>query len=218
MVFFNKVCKNKIGIQKPSNNEKEHKKSTRLSLRKIISNPININTHKRKKIHHETKSYERRKPYSKDDLITTISPRENFKARSRSHSISYDVRRTFDSTVTPDKRTLRPVKNINIKVNIFWGEEYRKEQINLSIPRTSSYNSLKKIISEKLGYEIPSDFAILYHTRKYHKNIIMKRILLDYWIKNKMLWLIDNDFMFSKHLLLWRDYIEITVVKESIIY
>lgn len=219
MAFFNKINKNKIGIQKPSTNEKEKPtKSSKLSLKKIISKPINKNIHKRKRIHHKTKSDERRKSYSKDDLITAVPPRENIKVRSRSHSISYDFRRTFDSTVTPDKRTLHPVKNINIKANIFWGEEYKKEQINLSIPRTSSYNSLKNVITEKLGYDVPNDFAILYHTRKYRKDNIMRRILIDYWIKNKILWLIDNDFMLSKHLLLWRDYIEITVVRKSIIY
>ncbi|GBB96558.1 hypothetical protein RclHR1_27800001 [Rhizophagus clarus] len=219
MAFFNKICKNKIGVQKPSTYKKEKPtKSSKLSLRKIISKPINKNIHKRKQINHNTKLHVRRKPYSKDDLITKISPRENIKVRSRSHSVSYDLCRTFDSTITPDKRTLRPVKNINIKANIFWGEEFKKEQINLSIPRTSSYNSFGKIISEKLGYEIPSDFAILYHTRKFHKGNIMRRVLLDYWIKNKMLWLIDNDFMFSKHLLLWRESIEITVVRKSIIY
>ncbi|CAB4384716.1 unnamed protein product [Rhizophagus irregularis] len=220
MAFFNKICKNKIGIQKPSTNEKEKPtKSSKLSLKKIISKPINKDTHKRKRIHHKTKSDERRKFYSKDDLINAVPSRENIKVRSRSHSISYDYHRTFDSTtVTPDKRTLRPVKNIDIKANIFWGEEYKKEQINLSIPRTSSYNSIRKIISEKLGYEISNDFAILYHTRKYHKDNIMRRILIDYWIKNKILWLIDDDFMLSKHLLLWRDCIEITVVRKSIIY
>jgi len=220
MAFLKKICKNKIGIQKPSTNEKEKPaKSSKLSLRKIISKPIDKNIHKRKQIHHNIKAYyERRKPYSKDDLTITVPSRGNIKARSRSNSISYDLRPTYNSTLTPDKRTWRPVKNINIKANIFWGEEYKKEQINLSIPRTSSFNSLKKVISEKLGYEVPSDFAILYHTRKYHNNTIMRRVLLDYWIKNKMLWLVENDFVFSKHLLLWRDNIEITVVRKSIIY
>src|SRR5438034_847450 len=162
MTFLNKICKNKIGIQKPSTNEKEKlAKSSKLSLKKIISKPINKNIHKRKQIHYNIKSYKGRKPYSKDDLTTIIPSQENIKARSRSNSISYDLRPTFNSNLTPDKRTWRPVKNINIKANIFWGEEYNKEQINLSIPRTSSYNSLKKVISEKLGYEIPSDFAIL---------------------------------------------------------
>uniref|UniRef100_U9TAM2 Uncharacterized protein n=1 Tax=Rhizophagus irregularis (strain DAOM 181602 / DAOM 197198 / MUCL 43194) TaxID=747089 RepID=U9TAM2_RHIID len=100
--------------------------------------------------------------------------------------------------------TWRPVKNINIKVNVFWGEEYRKEQIDLTIPRTSSYGLFKKAISEKLGYGISSDFAILYHTKKYDSNNTMRRILLDYWIKNKMLWFVDNDFIFRKHLLYGR--------------
>ena len=171
----------------------------------------------KKKIYHDTKSHKRKNIYSKDDLITAIPSQENVKVRSRSNSISYDLRPTFSSMITPDKRTWRPVRNIYLKTNIFWEEEYKKEQINLSIPRTSSYDSLKKVISEKLGYEISNDFAILYHTRKYDKNNIMRRILIDYWIKNKMLWFVDNDFIFRKHLLLWRDYIEITAVRKSII-
>ncbi|RIA90671.1 hypothetical protein C1645_823045 [Glomus cerebriforme] len=192
MAFLNKICKNKIGIQKSSINKKEKSKKSsklsqlsQLSLRIIISKPKNI--HKRRKIQHNTKLYERRKSYSKDDLITVIPSQENIKARSRSHSISYNSTSTFNSTLTPDKKTWRPVKNINIKANVFWGEEYKKEQINLSISRTNSYNSFKNILSKKLGYEIPNDFAILYHTRR-------------------------------KHLLLWRDDIEITIVKKSIIY
>ncbi|GES78972.1 hypothetical protein GLOIN_2v1716736 [Rhizophagus clarus] len=56
--------------------------------------------------------------------------------------------------VTPDKKTWCPVKSINIKVNIFWEEEYRKEQIDLTIPQTSSYGLFKKAISEKLEYGI----------------------------------------------------------------
>ena len=55
------------------------------------------------------------KQYSKDDLVTAIPSQENIKTRSRSNSISYDLRPTFNSTLTPDKRTWRPVKNINIK-------------------------------------------------------------------------------------------------------
>ena len=180
--------------------------------------------YKLKNIYRDTKSHKRKNVYSKDDniyskdnLITAIPSQENVKVRSRSNSISYDLRPTFSSMTTPDRRTWRPVRNIHIKVNIFWGEEYKKEQIILSIPRTSSYDSLKKAISERLGYEILSDFAILYHTRKYSKNNIIRRILIDYWIKNKMLWFVDNDFIFRKHLLLWRDYIEITAVRKSII-
>jgi hypothetical protein len=184
----------------------------KLSL-KILSKLI----YKLKKIYQDTKPYKRKNIYSKDDLITKVSSQENVKVRSRSNSISYNLRPTFSSMITPDRRTWRPVRNIHIKVNIFWGEEYKKEQINLSIPRTSSYNSLKKAISERLGYEISSDFAILYHTRKYNKNNIMRRTLIEYWIKNKVLWFVDNDFIFRKHLLLWRDYIEITAVRKSII-
>lgn len=157
------------------------------------------------------------KIYSKDDLTIPILSQRNIKARSRSHSISYNLRPTSNSIVTPDEKTFRQIKNINIKVNIFWGEEYKKQQINLSIPRTSSYNLLKTDLSEKLGYKMPRDFTILYHTKKYHKNNTMKRVLLDYWIINKMLWCIDNDFMFRKHMLLWRDNIEITITKKSLI-
>ncbi|RGB25633.1 hypothetical protein C1646_675425 [Rhizophagus diaphanus] len=157
------------------------------------------------------------KIYSKDDLTIPIPSQRNIKARSRSHSISYNLRPTSNSIVTPDEKTFRKVKNINIKVNIFWGEEYKKQQINLSIPRTSSFNLLKMDLSEKLGYKMPHDFTILYHTKKYHKNNTMKSVLLDYWIINKMLWCIDNDFMFRKHMLLWRDNIEITVTKKSLI-
>ncbi|GBC03947.1 hypothetical protein RclHR1_05410003 [Rhizophagus clarus] len=147
-----------------------------------------------------------------------IPSQRNIYARSRSHSISYSSRPIINSTITPDEKTFRQVRNINIKVNTFWGEEYKKQQINLSIPRISTYNSLKTILSEKLGYKMPQDFAILYHTKKYHKNYTMKRVLLDYWIINKMLWYIDNDFMFRKHMLLWRDNIEISIIKKSIVY
>lgn len=185
----------------------------KLSLKKIFSK---LNIYKPKRIHHNKKSYERRKIYSKDDLMVVILSQGNTKSRSRSNSISYDLGST-SNIVTPDKKTWRPVKNVNIKVNVFWGEEYRREQINLTIPRTSSYGSFKKAISEKLGYGISSDFAILYHTKKYDPNNTMRRILLDYWIKNKMLWFVDNDFIFRKHLLLWRDYIETTAVRKSII-
>jgi hypothetical protein len=187
-------------------------RSIKLSPKKIFSK---LNIYKPKRIHHNKKSYERRKIVSQDDLIV-IPSQGNTKSRSRSNSISYDLCSTLN-IVTPDKKTWRPVKNINIKVNVFWGEEYRKEQIYLTIPQTSSYGSFKKAISEKLGYGISSDFAILYHTKKYDPNNTMKRILLDYWIKNKMLWFVDNDFIFRKCLLLWRDYIEITAVRKSII-
>jgi hypothetical protein len=188
-------------------------RSIKLSLKKIFSK---LNIYKPKRIHHNKKPYERRKIYSKDDLMVVILSQGNTKSRSRSNSISYDLCST-SNIITPDKKTWRPVKNINIKVNVFWGEEYRKEQIDLTIPRTSFYSSFKKTISEKLGYGISSDFAILYHTKKYDPNNTMRRILLDYWIKNKMLWFVDNDFKFRKHLLLWKDYIEITAVRKSII-
>src|SRR4051794_32823698 len=189
MAFLNKIRKNKIGVQKSSNVKTEKsKKLFNFSLKKIISKPSNKTICKKtnKKIRHNTKPCEKERIYSKDDLITAIPSQECINARSRSHSISYDFRPTFNSTLTPDKRTQSPVKNINIKVNTFWGEEYKKEQFNLSISRTSSYDSLKKAISEKLGgSKLPHDFAILYHTRRYHKNNSMRRILLDYWIKNK---------------------------------
>src|SRR5688572_14051475 len=171
MAFLNKIRKNKIGIQKSSTikTENQSKKLLNFSLKKIISKPSNKTIRKRthKKILHNTNPCERKKIYSKDDLITTIPSKEYINARSRSHSISYDLRPTFNSTLTPDKKAQSSVKNINIKVNTFWGEEYKKEQIDLSISRTSSYNSLKKVLSEKLGYELPHDFVILYHTRRY---------------------------------------------------
>lgn len=207
MFFLKKTRKNEI--KKPLINE-----NTRSSLKITFSKLLNIC--KPKRIHHNPKSCERGKIYSKDDLMTVTLSQGNTKSRSRSNSISYDLCST-SNIVTPDKKTWRLVKNINIKVNVFWGEEYKKEQITLSIPRTSSYGSFKKAISEKLGYGISSDFAILYHTKKYDPNNIMRRILLDYWINNKMLWFVDDDFIFRKHLLLWRDYIEITAVRKSII-
>ncbi|CAB4416623.1 unnamed protein product [Rhizophagus irregularis] len=188
-------------------------RSIKLSLKKIFSK---LNIYKPKRIHHNKKSHERRKIYSKDDLMAVILSQGNTKSRSRSNSISYDLCST-SNIITPDKKTWCPVKNINIKVNVFWREEYKKEQIDLTILRTSSYGSFKKAISEKLGYGISSNFAILYHTKKYDSNNTMRRILLDYWIKNKMLWFVDNDFIFRKHLLLWKDYIEITAVRKSII-
>ncbi|CAG8535313.1 13347_t:CDS:1 [Funneliformis mosseae] len=157
------------------------------------------------------------KIYSKDDIFTVPSY-ENVKARSRSQSISYNLRPTLHhSNLTPDEKTCRPVKSINIRVNVFWGEEYKKEQVDLSISRTSSYNSFKKILSKSLGYALPCNFVILYHTERYYKDNMM-RILIDYWLENRVLWLVDNDFKFRKHMLLWRDEIEITIVRKSIIY
>jgi len=47
-------------------------------------------------------------------------------------------------------------------------------------------------------------FAILYHTRRYYKNNMIK-ISIDYWLKNKILWLMDNDFKFRKKMKLWKD-------------
>src|ERR1043165_7499580 len=165
MAFLSNIRKNKIGVQKSSTvKEEKSKKLFNFSLKKIISKPSNkiIRKKPRKEIRQNTNPYEGEKPYSKDDLIAGIPSQKCIRVRSRSHSISYDSRQTFDSTFTPDKKTQSPVKNINIKVNTFWGEEYKKEQINLSISRTSSYNSFKKVLSERLGYELPQDFAILY--------------------------------------------------------
>ncbi|RIA90676.1 hypothetical protein C1645_737686 [Glomus cerebriforme] len=205
MALFNKIF-----------NKKKEIKTFVTRKDKKFSKKISKNIFTKSIINNSQKPMAGPKIYSKDDIFA-IPLQENIKSRSRSHSISYDLRPTFNSTITPDEKTFRQIKNINIKVNVFWGEEYKKEQVNLSIPRTGSYNLLKKLLSERLGYKMPHDFSILYHTRRYHKNNTIKRVLLDYWIMNKILWCVDNDFMFRKHMLLWRDNIEITVVKKSII-
>jgi hypothetical protein len=225
--IFKKKRDTKIYATKTTKTNKKSKKclkKIKYTKCKKYSNKINQIHHKINKPNNNNNNSQKPlavpKIYSKDDLIIPIPSQRNIKARSRSHSISYSLRpkSTPNSTITPDEKTFLQVRNINIKVNIFWGEEYKKQQINLSIPRTSSFNSLKTVLSEKLGYEMPRDYTVLYHTKKYHKNNTMKRILLDYWIINKILWCVDNDFMYRKHMLLWRDNIEITVTRKSIIY
>ncbi|CAG8611496.1 3114_t:CDS:1 [Funneliformis caledonium] len=213
---FLKLFKYEKGTKKSIS--RKYRTRTTSSLKKIISKSLN-------KIY-RTKSNDGGKPrmiasrkYPKDDIFATRPSRESIKARSRSHTISYDLRPTLHlSHLTPDEKTFLPVKNVSVKVNVFWGEDQNDERFGLSIPRTGSFGSLQVALSKCLGYEMPHDFAILYHTRRYRKDYIMMRILLDYWLKNRMLWLVDNDFMFRKHMLLWRDQIEITIVRKSIIY
>ncbi|CAG8494187.1 1825_t:CDS:1 [Funneliformis mosseae] len=213
MTFLSKIIKNEKVIQK-DNRKIKSKKTTKSSLRR---NVLKVLYETNKKSHCRKKPLAAPKIYSKDDIFTVPS-HENVKARSRSQSISYNLRSILHhSNLTPDEKTCRPVKSINIKVNVFWGEKYKKELVDISISRICSYNSFKKILSKSLGYEMPCDFAILYHTKRFYKNNMM-RILIDYWIENKVLWLVDNDFKFRKHMLLWRDEIEITIVRKSIIY
>ncbi|CAI2180394.1 19037_t:CDS:1 [Funneliformis geosporum] len=189
-----------------------------MSLRKFISKSLNTIYSNKSNDDGKPRMITSRK-YPKDDIFTTTFSRESIKARSRSHTISYDLRPSLHlSHLTPDEKTFRPVKNVYVKVNVFWGEDQNDERFGLTIPRTGSFRSLKKALSKSLGYEMPHDFAILYHTRRYREDNVMMRVLLDYWLKNRMLWLVDNDFVFRKHMLLWRDHIEITIVRKSIIY
>jgi len=223
MAFLNKIFKNQKVAKTKTPVTRKNKKFVRIFLKFFFTKitPLDKKPLNKKPLNNKIRSRKRSmaapKIYSKDDIVTAIHSKENIKARSRSHSISYDLRPAFNPILTPDEKTFRPINNINIKVNVFWGEGYEKEQVYLSIPRTSSYNSFKNDLSKKLGYKMPRDFSILYHTRRYHQNNITKRILLDYWIKNKILWFVNNDFTFRKHMLFWRDNIEITVVKKSII-
>src|SRR5437764_11501780 len=157
MTFLNKIFMNKKNA-KESSTTKKNKKNNKC-IKNIFSK--NIFTKSLNESRRNTRNTNRtqRKPmaapkiYSKDDIITAIPLQENIKARSRSHSISYNLRPTFNSILTPDEKTFRPTRNINIKVNVFWGEDHKREQVYLSIPRTSSYNSLKKLLSETLGYK-----------------------------------------------------------------
>ncbi|CAG8535353.1 13349_t:CDS:2 [Funneliformis mosseae] len=97
--------------------------------------------------------------YPKDDIFATRPSRESIKARSRSHTISYDLRPTLHlSHLTPDEKTFLPVKNVSVKVNVFWGEDQNDERFGLSIPRTGSFGSLQKV-SQGLYYD--EDFARL---------------------------------------------------------
>src|SRR5687767_12026488 len=118
MAFLNKIFMKKKNAKeyakttKKNNNKKYEKKIFSKNIFTKYLNESHQNTN-------NTNTRTRRKPmaapkiYSKDDIITAIPLQENIKARSRSHSISYNLRPTFNSNLTPDEKTFRPTKNIN---------------------------------------------------------------------------------------------------------
>ncbi|KAG9291224.1 hypothetical protein G9A89_021726 [Geosiphon pyriformis] len=161
---------------------------------------------------------------SMDDAFGVVfpsgNPRNNI-AISRSHTISYPPRNNINPLWTPDERISRPVKTVHFIVHIYWNWP---KQISISIPRDTPFSSFKMRIAGELNQQIPRDFKVLYHTKRYNDDDVMKagderdEVFLKYLVRRQKIRVIDHDALWSIGMLMWRENVEVTLFSELLLH
>ncbi|CAG8484886.1 487_t:CDS:1 [Ambispora leptoticha] len=158
-----------------------------------------------------------------DDLYILTTPVEftpNKEAISRFHTISYPPRRNLNPRWTPDERIARRVPNVLFHVHVYWNWPL---EFHVALPRDVSFFVFKHTMERILGQEIPSDFRVFYHTRRYGNNDVMRvgderdDVLLEYLLRCEKIRVVDNDGVWSVGMLVWRNNVEVTLFSKSLL-
>ncbi|RIA93488.1 hypothetical protein C1645_735512 [Glomus cerebriforme] len=164
-----------------------------------------------------------------DDMFNRRNPISspiNPVAISRNQSISYAPRHNLNPLLSPDERTSKPLQTVCFNIHIYCQNWPIKYQIEL--PRNISFHRFKCVISQMLHYEIPDDFIVLYHTKRYTNDDFVIRsginnekinwFLLDYLCKSDKIRVVTHDAIWSIYLLMWNDdEISVTLFSRSLI-
>ncbi|CAG8523921.1 5485_t:CDS:1 [Ambispora gerdemannii] len=153
-------------------------------------------------------------------LTSLIGFTPNKKAISRSHTISYSPRRNLNPRWTPDERIARRVQNVLFHIHVYWNWPL---EFHIALPRDISFSVFKYTMGRILDQEIPSDFRVLYHTKRYGNDDVMRvgderdDVLLEYLLRREKIRVVDNDGIWNVGMLIWRNDVEVTLFSKSLL-